>query len=488
MAPIPITRAEYQAKFGALPTSAPTSEPTQLTIGNSLNTPIPITRAEYAAKFGGYNKPETRDSWSLGGSISQALSGLAEGAIGTAALGADLVGYAFPNQYSLANMAQGNYLPLSSASSEALNNILPKKEDDYRYARTIGNFLGGNAILPGGSVPRNIITSLTGAVGAQSAEDLTGNKTIAPIVGGALGGSAPGLIVDILGTGANIAKSTYKRFLKGSTPEEIRGSAALALSDLTDLAPEKILTAIENRPKDRLGAFMTTAELTDDAGMAQIEKSLSTSDEGARLYNQRAIARNQARDEIVQSMSRTDAVNKEGLGTNLINKSKDVQDQMLKEARNLWEEVPRNKSINIEAQQAGLQSVLNFKQGGLNLNPKVSSLVDQLLDPKNTGKKTSGALQDIRSDALRLKREANLSTFDERVLNTIDEGVDAAMERGLKGKDYDLWKAARNATASEREVFGRSAAGGAILSEYARPSNVLSNAIKGDTKSIVERC
>ena len=473
--PIKMTRAEYQAKYGAIPTPAVDTTPlpegtTAITIGSQA--PVRMTRAEYASKYGAL--PGESAQWNPYESVTQAGTGTIEGALSTLSLLGDAAGYALPNANTFSQLAKGEFMPVSQKASSLVDALLPAKDPKYRYARTAGNFLGGNLMLPGGATAKGLLSAVTGGVGAQFAEDATKNKTIAPIIGGAIGGAVPGAL-----------NSVYK-LLRGVTPREIKGSAALALKETTGLTKENLISAIDQRPNDALGSLMTTAEITDNAGMAQLEKTLAASDEPARLYQQRGNARNIVRDQMIDSMSDVKAVNKEGLGTELINQAKDVQGEKLKLAEKIWRKIPRNTSIDVTEQQQGLQSVLDFRQGGLDLNPKVKSLVKQILDPENGGVKTSGALQDIRSDALRLGREANLSVFDERILNTISDGVDSAMESGLKGGDYDLWLKGRAATRNEREIFGRSAAGGSLVAETARPSNVLANAIKGDTKSILE--
>lgn len=430
--------------------------------------------------------------WNVGESLKNLLSGAIEGTVGTAALAADAfkpMNFFDPRgPFSLSRQAQ-----------ESLDPVLAAKDPQYRYARTIGQFIGPGASLgAGGKIARALgyaapnmaaitsapalISDAAAGIGAQTAEDMTGDTAIAPLVGAVAGGGLTRALIDV-------APNTYALF-KSAKPDEIKGSAALALKEITGLDDVQISEAIKRRPQDALGKYMTTAELTDNAGMAQIEKSLSSADEGAIIYNDRILERQRARDGLLDSLTPAQPMTKEGLGSILMDKASSVYKDLTGEADNIWAKVPRNNSININNEQKALRSIINKRQGGLEPSSKVQKLVDQMFPVNSDGVripyKTSGALQDIRSDALTLMRDANITPYESRILNKIQQGIDSAMSKGLKGEDYKIWEEARKATATTQDIFSRSRAGGALTAEYARPNNALANALKGDAQSIKE--
>lgn len=441
--------------------------------------------------------------WSPVESAIQFGSGAIEGTAGLAALSTDLMSPLLDPFNMLGMRAgikkdeKGNYglsLPSSELASKLVSENLPAKEDEYRYARTLGQFVGPGGIAKGGAkiagtalsplaekILGSVVSNAFAGTGAQVAEDVTGDTAIAPLVGAGIFGSMPSIFRN-LGT-------TARSVFRGATPEEAKGSAALFLKQATDLSPEKIEQAIAAAPKDDLGKLMTTAEVTGDAGMAQIEKTLAAKDQQAIQYAQRGQARSDARDAIVQSLADVPSVNPERLGTDLIAKAAETESNYANIAQQMWDQVPRRTPISVSAEQKAVKSILSSRQGGLAPNSKVSTLVSQFLETdktKKSGVLTSGALQDIRSDALTLMRDANVTPLETRLLGAIQGGADSAMERSLTGEAYDTWKAARATTATQKETFGRGTAGGALVGDNARPSTVLGTAIKGDKQSIDE--
>jgi len=417
----------------------------------------------------------------------QIASGVVEGAAGATGLGLDLLALTPFGAGQMPKFRKNqdgeikrDWFPYSRTINGATTEILPEPEtEDWldRYGRTAGQFVGGNLVIPGMSLGKQILTGLAGGIGAEGAEQLTGDDTIAPIVGGVAGGMAPSLLGNVSGMARNL--------FRGATPQEIKGSAALAMKESTGVSADDISKAIALRPDDDMGRLMSTAEVTDDAGFAQLEQTLAAKDEPARLYAMRDAARNEAREAVLDSGSSTQGVNKEGLGTALISRAKDVKTQMGLEAENLWAGVPRNVNIDISNGQRRVLGVVNSRKGGLPLDRKVRILADQFLDAKE-GTAVSGALQDTRSDALHLLREGNLMPHEVRVLNSIRENIDKAMEHGFGNSNYSVWEEARSATAKAAEIFARGRAGGALTEPMAKPYRVLASALKGDTRSIEE--
>lgn len=453
--------------------------------------------------------------WNILDSVKQLGTGAIEGIGGIAGLIADYGPGSYVSDPLNLNRSRGGIAladdgslewisPNSQKIQAVIDEYLPAKDPEYRYARTIGNFVGpggagklaarglagAGAIategLPGAyaGISKLLGTTtgnLAAAGGAQMAEDVTGDKALAPMVGAGIFGAVPSIFKN--------AGTTLRSVLRGATPEEIKGSAALVLNEATDIKPDALEKAIAAAPSDDLGKLMTTAEITGDAGMSQLEKTLAAKDQQAIQYAQRAQARSDARDAIVQGLADQPSVNPERLGTDLINKATEIEEGFASVAQQIWDQVPRHSKVSVAPEQRSIKQILSSRQGGLTPGSKVSTLLSQFLENdkgNRTGILTSGALQDIRSDALMLLREPNLTPFETRLLGALQGGADSAMERSLTGEAYDTWKAARSATAMQKETFGRGTAGGALVGENARPSTVLGTAIKGDKQSIDE--
>lgn len=444
-----------------------------------------MTRAEYEAKYGQpVPSPESTQGYSVRSALAQALSGAAEGAANTLGFARDILPSFLggdPNGNPIRDsLLTGQPVHFRNVDllQDAIKPIVAEPDPQYRYSRRAGDFVGGSVVTPGGAGPRALVSALLGGLTSQAAEDVTGDKTIAPLVGGVLGGVAPGGIADTAGM--------VRSYFRGATPQEVKGSAAMALRELSDLQPDDFAKAAASAPNDELGRFMTTAELTDNAGIAQIEKTLSAADEPARLYNERMTLRNEARDRILDSMSGAAGVNREGLGTKLTEAALQTQDDMQKTANRLWSGLDRSTPISIAREQRSVRAILKNRMAGLQPGSKVQTLVRQFTDKTAGTTRPAGALQDIRSDALMLLREGKLSPVEERILSTLDRGIDSAMSKGLTGEQYDMWSMGRAVTRQEKQLFGKGSAAASLVDPQARPSNVISNAIRGDARSIKE--
>lgn len=460
---VEMTAEEYEAMYGGGPTDLGT-------IGLPKDYDTEMTAEQYKATYG--------KDWNITDSGKNFAAGAVEGVTGLLGLAADLN----PMQFGGPQLD----FPTSKMIERFQSPILPIKDPKYRYARTIGSFVGPGGIfkpLTKGKAIATAITDVLGALGAQGAEDITGDKKIAPIFG-AIGGSGAASLFRNTG-------SALRALFRGASQEEIKGSAAAVFRELSGLTGKDLDTAIASLPDDELARLMSTAEVTNNAGVAQIEKTLSASDEAARLYDLKAKLRNAARDRIINAGSTTQGVNKEGVGVNLITKAKEVQEQMAAGAKTLWRKVPRQSQIDVREGQNALGSLLGQRQAGLPLDRRVQVLIDQFMatDPKSpalSSTRTSGALQDIRSDTLDLLRSGNLTANEDRLLSALQSQIDEAMGKSLKGEDFAAWKLAREATATKAQTFARGTAGGSLSEPMARPSNVLVNALKGDRKSVKE--
>lgn len=447
--------------------------------------------------FSSYEEP----SWNIWDSAKNYASGAVENIGGMIGLAADLNPFDM-DRFKL-NEETGKIerawpwdFQRSKQIQQALEPYLAEKDEDYRYARTLGQFTGPGglfgaagkvlkgapaaaskllAMLAGGFGPSTVAAGL----GAQAAEDLTGDQYIAPLIGAVGAGSVTSLLDDsIRGVG---------RIAKGATPDRIKATAATALKEYTDLSDEAIRAAIEARPADDLARYMTTAELTDNAGLAQLELDLSKAGPNAVEYSRRANLRERIRNDVLDRMSQSKAVNREGLGSALQAKAVDTLERLDLEGKNLWSAFPRYEAINVQPLQMELDKMLKSRQGGFQPGSKSRELIGQILgETEDDIIRTSGALQDIRSDALKLLRDGNLDAIEERALGAISAGIDDAMSKGLKGKAYNLWETAREHTANTQKLFQRTSAGGSMVSDAARPANILANAFKGDSKSAIE--
>ena len=443
------------------------------------------------------NVGQAPTEWSPAGSVKNLGAGIVEGAVGLGSLALDAVlpkpgstqsflssmnpfrsFFESPEEmkarlasdYEREKKQQGLFW--SGEAKKGLAEVLPAPEDQYRYARRTGQFVGGS--LPFG--PGAIAAGVPGGLGAQTAADLTGDEYVAPIVGGILGGSIPSAAKNLFGA--------VKSIFVPPSPQQIKGSAAQSFKSSTGLTPQQIEAGIAGRPKDALGNYMTTAEVTGNPGVAQLEKSLGSAGDNAARYKQLGGLRQNAREGIVQDMSSTEAITPETLGQKLMTRAENRSEAMGKVAKKKWGQFDRNLEIPVENNQVPIERLINAKQGGSPINRTVQLLVDQFSDAPT---KSSGALQDIRQEALDLLRtNTKLTGYERRILATLSDEIDDAMGRGLTGKDYDAYVAARNATKLEKTTFKRGTAGGSLTSDAARPSNALRLALKGDKRSIEE--
>lgn len=422
----------------------------------------------------------TKD-WNIIDSAKNLGSGVVEGLTGMVGLAADLNPFQSPaqrfaNQLIAKSEGGSGMFPASEIITKEIEPYLAEKDPQYRYARTTGN-IAAPIPIKGANTLKSLVTSIFGGLGAQAAEDATGDTKVAPVVGAVTASGAASAADDIM--------SLLRRVFVGASDKEIAGSAAKVLQESTGLNADDIKAVIPDQA-DPFNTVKTLAEVSENAGAAQLEKTLATDRNNAILYNEKKLARENLRNEKLDSLSSVAGANKEGLGTTLIQKAESVKEAGDKAANKIWEAFPRNIPVNIIPEQFQLERVITAKQGGLPTGSKVQELVDQLMNTE--GVLTSGALQDIRSDAARLLRDApNLSGHEERLLSYIvgnDSGVDRAFSRELSGKPKAIWDRARTVTAVNAETFGRNAAGGSLIREDARASNVLSNAVKGDSKSI----
>ena len=405
--------------------------------------------------------------WNILDSVRNLGSGVVEGTTGLVGLASDLN----PLQ------AGGPQLdfPTSKIISGGIEPYLSERDPQYRYARTAGNFLAPVPVK-GANTIKTLLTSVLAGVGAQGAEDFTGDKKIAPLVGAVATGS--------LASGGSDILSFLKRTFIGASGDEIAGSAARAMAEQTGLTTEQ-LARVNAAPVSGLEALQTTAERTGNPGMAQIERTLASTGERANTYSTLNQSRIAEREGLLSSIAPGASVNKESLGAALIDTAENVQGKMRSNSKAFWSGIPRDETIPVTKARQALGEIYFSKEAGLPINAKVKSLVEQVLDNEKKNL-TSGALQDIRSDALSLMRDRELTGFEKSLLTNLEDNIDTAMAEGLSDKSYQTWKGARQATAAEKGTYARGTAGGYLVGDTARTSNVLEKVFKGDTQSVDE--
>ena len=457
-----------------------------------------------------FDQAHGSSGWSWGGMASQFGSGAVEGVSGLAGLLYDLNPLPSPRFNPDGSERGVEWGPdLSFGYSHAMKNLftdpyLPAPDPQHRYARTAGQFLGpgltaaplraaglgaGTALdlFTSQASPMALASAEAASVGAQGAQDMFKDSAVAPFVGALLAGAVPSAASNLWSAG--------KTLITPATAAEVKGSAALALKEATGLTDAQIRAAMEGAPQNSLGSLMSTAELTQNAGMAQLERSLAGSGVPglADAYNAKGLAREGARNEMLNLMTPVEAVNNEALGSSLIGKANEVENAMTRAEEAAWKKLPRHIEVDATPQQFELSALLDEQQGGVWPKGDPADLIEQFM---RTGKYegqplTSGAVQDIRSEALRLLREKDLPRFSARALSNIAGGADAAMEENLKGIEglggvYDDWLAARTATRTKSEIFNPSTVGGSLMRDGLDPANALGKAFRGTTKSYDE--
>jgi len=413
------------------------------------------------------NSSVNRD-WNVLDSAKNFGSGVVEGTTGMLGLAADL------NPFQPGGPRLN--FPVSQAVSSTIDPLLAEKDPQYRYARTIGNF-AAPVPIKGANTLGSLLTGVLSGVSAQGAEDLTGDKKVAPLIGAVGVGGA-------VSAASNIG-SLLERALIGSSADEVLGSAASSFKEVTGLTPDD-LAKVNALPTNELEALQTTAERTGNAGVAQLEKTLGGRlGDNANIYADLDRRRNLARRTLFNSGSSVDSVNKEGLGSALIDAAESTQSKMQRNSSEFWAGVPREESIPIQGVKDPLKELLAKRTKGLPINSKVEDLVSQVTK-EESGVLNSGGLQDIRADALSLLRDRELTGFERKLLTELTDKIDNSMASGLSEKSYQTWKAARQSTAAEKEAFRKGTVGGYLTSDNARVSNVLDKVFKGDKQAVAE--
>lgn len=461
--------------------------------------------------------PSTSDTgdFSIWDAVSQFGSGIVEGNADTLDFINELNPAAIggPRLFGL-NDNPVNRIFAGRAGSTA-REFLPEENEDYRYARTIGQFVG-----PGGTAgvaakglkiaskaddiarllskfgSRGAVgTDALAGIGAQGAEDLTGDSTIAPIVGAITAASAPRAL------SGPIAATT--RAVKNSFGEPTKIKAGQILAERTGLEADQIpIREALLESGDELTEFRTLPEVTDNAGAAQLYKEMTKEGEGAQkladYVGPEKGTRTKAREGILSDLSETKDISAEEFGTRFRQAGEDTFEELTDLESNIWEQFQRDIPVKTSSYKQRLLDAVEkhqpeFGTGGP--RGELRTVINQFLkgtDPAfdgGPGVLSSGKLQKMRETALKVSRKNDGPTgdFQEMALaGAFASILDDAAEQGLPKNQYDIWKRARDLTSQKKEMFGRGTAGSAAIDPRARPSDMIRRVFKGDEKSIEE--
>ena len=427
-------------------------------------------------------------------------TGAALGTAGLLDLGANLSSLSLSNPVALFNLATK-----PNKITDAISPYLPQKEGGaYDYARTAGEFLGPNLVAGGvgglfGSLlksaptaakalftlaktatkPGVIMDTLAAAGGSQAAKNLTDdNSKGAPIVGAVIGALTSAL-------GRNSIKGAFDIFKIIRGGGEIPQWAGKLLKDYTGLSSDVISEAIKAAPDDALSKFATTAEITQNPAMAQIEKVLGAEAPAANAVIARQGEREAARQGLLSEMAPAPSVSKEELGKAAQQKVQSVKGDWRTKEEGLWNKIPTEEPIDVTDAAVGVLDVLKKS----NLDMKNSEAIDLVSRfTRDDSILSSGEVQELRSEALRLLRDKNtsLSNLDRRALVALGDGAMNAMDTQLTGDAAANWEAARGVTKESAKIFKDAPVGKAALSKKVRPTALIRGALKGEEGPVKE--
>lgn len=422
---------------------------------------------------------------------------------------------------NIANAIQtGDWFPTSAAVGRVSKEWLPAKNDNDnldRYARTVGEFVGPSALsklarpimglfglgsqaAAAPSLLKVGISDATMGLGAQAAEDLTGNETIAPIVGAVGASVLPKAVASGLG-------AVKQAFVKAGD-DSIKATAAQILKEQTGLTADKIDEALANVSDNELKQFVTTAEATRNPTLSQYQKTLggvATADGGgadAMLAHQ--LKRESTRNEILNRLTDSQSVNNDRLGESMVSTARELKEDRAIINSKLWTKLDRGEVLDVTPLQDYFKKEVELKRGygTLGLDNRVAKIVNQLtggveptiarqsgLPPDKVAAllnnkvskeiaegsvtpdefaefskyRTSGSLQSMRSELMAISRDKNLTPADKLIADDAAKAIDKIAETSFDPENYARWKDARDFTADTATMFKRNTPGGALL-------------------------
>lgn len=246
---IPITRAEYEAKFGG---------------ASQAQDAIPITRAEYQAKFGMMPEEQVNNKARLSGILDAQTSGLAD----------EIYGYGNAALDTLTGKNKSlSFGQKADVYTNAMRGAMGDARDAAPVQGAIGNVVGGflNPLTYVVGPSKGIIgAAKTGAIlgaayGAGSGEGGAKNRAEQAVKSGAIGGVASGVIA-----GAGKAVSSTGEWLGEQVPK-LRGSALGATK--TDFKASAKYKGLINGPEGKTTKLEQSIKNVIDDGTFKGAKS-----------------------------------------------------------------------------------------------------------------------------------------------------------------------------------------------------------------------
>ena len=389
--------------------------------------------------------------------------------------------------------------PSSWLKNAITENIVAEPYDSgpLKWTRTGGEFLGPSLVTGGlgtlfkavGKAPAAAKVLMSMARPAQLAADVAGaagaeaGESIGGPWGRLFGGAAGQGVIPL---GKNTAGALRDLF-RGPTLAQTEGTAAKIIAENTGLTPASLKAAEAERlalaaklPADQ---YRTTAELTKDPNMAQMEIVSTMEGQPHSAYTTKKALREDARKATIDNMSTTKAINQEGLGSELIDvANKNLKGQQ-KVASKYWEAYDKNLTIDVSNDAKELKGILPKSDKGSPLNEGTLKLVDDFSNGEY-GLLTTEELQQIRSKALEKNRaETTLTSYDKKVRSWIADKARSYLEADpnwAKGaektsKIYDVFKTGKSPTS-----------GGILVGKNTRASDVVRKVFRGDKQSATE--
>lgn len=464
--PIPITRAEYAAKYGGEATAAP----------------IPISRRDYALKYGSAGE--------------NALAGLTEAPQAIV----HMPGALYDMGKDVAQTAASPIDAVQSGQAERALRQVGGLSAGIAGAGSMGTAgaalgaLGGPlawATVPAGAVIGGGLGFGAGLLGFNELLEATGsnepttpqeklNRLAYDATQGAAVGGATGAVIKGAGAGA---RSLQRGYQAATRPLTQAGQEAIAADALRQVAQTDQLYV---PPASGLRAERTLAEVTGNPGLAAAEKTLArTSPELQNIYAQKVQGRETARQGNIDKVSAAQeaigdvrgAIVREGLQENL---------GVLKDKVSAaYEKLPANTEIPVWDAKVKIQDLKKSISPKQNVfDAELTGLFDDLTSaPKN--KLTLQDAQGLRSRALEIVRRETIALGGQmntkamvasRVASELESSINQA--GGLASKQWakaNALRAEQAATFQNKLVKQLTDSSGRAAAESALPERILAS-------------
>jgi hypothetical protein len=431
MAPIPITRAEYEARFGRPP----------------VVTPIPITRAEYAAKFGKAEEQDPERLLNFGRSVAKGASSL----IGIANdignlprnIGASIASW-------LTDGPETNFFSGSQLTDALRRSYVDEPvatDTTQRYLNSIGEMLP-SAAIPGGGLGLRVLSALGAGVGSQGARDIGAPEW----VGALAGGVAPNVASGVVKAATRPFYQSGREVLAGKTLLANAGQEGKArlLNNLDDVAS---YAEVANTPT--AAAFQTSLRKIPGEGKDIMERALVDvpSQQAKSLLSRLAPG---SLDDVSQ------VVRGEELQAAIVDQVKKAWDSAGEAFEAL--QLPAKAKISVSKASKEISSLYDemFGAGALSPDSDVVKIVSKLTSEKKLPFKTIKALQTETGATIGKIARTNSKATElpvlykiKEALNTaIDDAVTSGKVLGLSKEKIAAYKLAKANYAKTGKIYG----------------------------------